>query len=75
MASAVAGRGARVSLLHGVSGSSTIRSVKMVGEAEAYNLIVADFSTYFVGESGILVHDNTQRNPTQAIMPGLLAKK
>jgi hypothetical protein len=62
-------------VLHGVSGSSTIRSVKTVGEAEAYNLIVADFNTYFVGESGILVHDNTPRNPTQAIMPGYLATK
>ena len=30
-------------------------------DAEAYNLVVADFSTYFVGTSGVLVHDNTPR--------------
>ena len=27
----------------------------------AFNLIVADFNSYFVGEQGILVHDNTPR--------------
>ena len=37
----------------------------------AYNLIVADFDSYFVGDRGILVHDNTPRRPTAAILPGL----
>ena len=37
----------------------------------AYNLIVADFNSYFVGEHGILVHDNTPRRPTAAAVPGL----
>ena len=37
-----------------------------------HNLIVADFHTYFVGEKGILVHDITYRNPTRAVVPGLL---
>ena len=36
----------------------------------AYNLIVADFSTYFVAERGLLVHDNTPRKPTAALLPG-----
>jgi hypothetical protein len=40
----------------------------------SYNLIVADFNTYFVGEHGILVHDNTPRRPTSALLPGLLPK-
>jgi hypothetical protein len=62
-------------VLHGVSGSSAIRKVEAAGEAETYNLIVAGFNTYFVGESGILVHDNTPRTPTQTIMPGILANK
>jgi hypothetical protein len=39
--------------------------------AFAYNLIVADFNSYFVGDQGILVHDNTPRMPTAAILPGL----
>ena len=42
--------------------------------SETYNLVIADFNTYFVGESGILVHDNTARRPTQAVVPGLTAK-
>ena len=37
----------------------------------AYNLIVADYSSYFVGDRGILVHDNTPRAPTAAVLPGL----
>ena len=38
----------------------------------AYNLIVADFDSYFVGDSAILVHDNTPRQPTSAVLPGLV---
>ena len=37
----------------------------------AYNLIVADFDSYFVGDAAILVHDNTPRQPTAAVLPGL----
>jgi hypothetical protein len=60
-------------ILHGVEGPVTIEQIDSADEAEAYNLIVADFSTYFVGESGILVHDNTPRKPTLAKVPGLVA--
>jgi hypothetical protein len=65
-------KGAR---LHGLKGSSEIRSGESDGEAEAYNLVVADVDTYFVGNHGLLVHDNTPRSPTQAILPGVIAKK
>jgi len=38
-------------------------SLTRIGETEepqqAYNLVVADFGTYFIGKSRILVHDNT----------------
>jgi hypothetical protein len=61
-------------VLHSVSGSTTIKKVEPSGEAEAYNLIVADFNTYFVGQHGFLVHDNTPRRPTQALLPGILKK-
>ena len=50
------------------------RSRRRPTNAETYNLVVADFNTYFVGESGILVHDNTPRKPTRAVVPGMLAK-
>jgi hypothetical protein len=32
---------------------------------------VDDFNTYFVGQQGLLVHDNEFRKPTRAIVPGL----
>ena len=37
----------------------------------SYNLVVADFHSYFVGDRGILVHDNTPRTATAARLPGL----
>jgi hypothetical protein len=60
--------------LHGVNGGTRVRGVEEAKNAEAYNLVVADFSTYFVGETGVLVHDNTFRKPTQAIVPGHVKK-
>ena len=61
-------------MLHGVTGAARVDAVTTDGEEEAYNLVVADFNTYFVGESGVLVHDNTPRRPTRATVPGLAAK-
>jgi hypothetical protein len=61
-------------VLSGLHGASKVRSIESAGEAEAYNLVVAEFNTYFVGDSGILVHDNTPRRPTQAVLPGILKK-
>ncbi len=64
----------RNDVLHGVSKSLTVQSAKPAESGEAYNLIVADFSTYFVGESGMLAHDITPQSPTQAVLPGILKK-
>jgi hypothetical protein len=33
--------------------------------------VVDDDNTYFVGQSGLLVHDNEFRKPTRSIVPGL----
>jgi hypothetical protein len=60
-------------ILHSVGGPARIESIAAADEIEAYNLVVADFNTYFVGESGILAHDNTPRAPTAAVVPGLAA--
>jgi hypothetical protein len=65
-------------VLHSLSGGVPIASVDRAeirsgADPNSYNLVVADFSTYFVGESGILVHDNTARRPTSARVPGLPA--
>jgi len=45
-----------------------------LGADAAYNLIVPDDNSYFVGDRGILVHDNTPRRPTAAIVPGLIER-
>lgn len=39
--------------------------------APTYNLVVADFHTYFVGKSGILSHDVLPPKPTNKLVPGL----
>jgi hypothetical protein len=61
-------------ILHGITCAPRIEAVEPAIDAEAFNLIVADFSTYFVGESGLLVHDNTPRKPTRATAPGVVHK-
>ena len=58
-------------ILHGVHGPVRVTRVEPGEEFEAYNLAVADFSTYFVGDAGVLVHDITPRQPTRATVPGL----
>jgi hypothetical protein len=69
--------------VHSLSGGVPIKSIETLvfdpldvnaahtSPTTAYNLIVADYSSYFVGDRGILVHDNTPRMPTAAILPGL----
>ncbi len=57
--------------LHSLRGGILISELQLRGEAEAYNLIVADFHSYFVGEEGLLVHDTSMAEPTRAITPGL----
>jgi hypothetical protein len=58
-------------LLHTSGGPVPIRSVETGDDAETYNLVVADFSTYFVGQQKILSHDFTPRRATSAVVPGL----
>ena len=38
----------------------------------AYNLIVPDFHTYFVGTGEVLSYDNTPLKPTTQKVPGLV---
>lgn len=59
--------------LQSVSGSATVASVEplpLEQEAEAYNLVVNDFHTYFVGDAKLLVHDNSCPKPTASKVPG-----
>jgi hypothetical protein len=64
-------RGDRV---HALDGSFAVESIESLSPELAYNLVVGDFSTYFVGERGVLVHDNTFRRPTISLLPGLARK-
>jgi hypothetical protein len=61
-------------ILHTVRGPLHIDRVAKTSPEEAYNLVVHDFGTYFVGAAGILVHDITIRQPTRALVPGLAAR-
>ena len=57
--------------VHTLSGGLRLDRVEQVGRDVTVSLVVADFNTYFVGDSAILVHDNTPRQPTAAALPGL----
>jgi hypothetical protein len=61
-------------VLHTARGPLHVSTVEQGSEAQTYNLVVADFNTYFVGHSLVLSHDNTVRTPTQALVPGLAAR-
>jgi hypothetical protein len=61
-------------MLHSVGGGNRIDAIRRAKDAETYNLVVADFNTYFVGKGGVLAHDNTPRRPTPAILPGISQK-
>ncbi|MDA1055241.1 MAG: polymorphic toxin-type HINT domain-containing protein [Planctomycetota bacterium] len=56
--------------LHGMHGAVEIDYIKPGPEDEAYNLVVADFNTYFVGKQRVLVHDNLFRSNTDTVIPG-----
>lgn len=58
--------------LHTTHGSVQVRMVEPAESAETYNLVVADFSTFFVGKQAVLSHDFTEPRPTSAVVPGLV---
>ncbi|MEO1526532.1 MAG: polymorphic toxin-type HINT domain-containing protein [Planctomycetota bacterium] len=56
--------------LHSPRGSLTVSAVEPVEDTEAFNLVVAENNNYFVGEVGVLVHDNEMPAATFAPIPG-----
>lgn len=56
--------------VHGLNGSVTIEAIEKQPDEPVYNLTVADFGTFFIGDSQLLVHDNTVRLPSRALVPG-----
>ena len=57
--------------LHSVHGIQRVDGIEDGGTAAAHNLVVAGFNNYFVGDAGVLVHDNTYRTPNKVLTPGL----
>ena len=56
--------------LHSVEGWAEVVGVKPIAAADTRNLIVADYGTYFVGDSRLLVHDVTLLQPYAGKVPG-----
>lgn len=61
--------------LHCLEGSARVAAIDAQPTEKVYNMTVADFGTYFVGQGQVLVHDNTPRLPTRAALPGYVATK
>ena len=59
--------------IHALDGSTTVTAIESQPEEPVYNLTVADFGTFFVGDGQLLVHDKTVRLPNRALVPGLAA--
>jgi hypothetical protein len=60
--------------LHGVADTILVEAIEPGDHQQTYNLVVADFHTYFAGADRALSHDNTIREPTERVVPGLVAK-
>jgi hypothetical protein len=54
-----------------VTGTTPVRPAGTAKPEPTYNLIVADFHTYFVGETKVLSHDITPAESTDVLVPGL----
>jgi hypothetical protein len=61
--------------LHTAAGWIEITNLRELPEDETHNMVVADFSTYFVGSERIFVHDITMLLPTTALVPGQQAAR
>jgi hypothetical protein len=60
--------------LHTAHGTTAIQTIATESDKQpAYNLIVPDFHTYFIGNARILSYDNTPLLPTMCKVPGLMA--
>jgi hypothetical protein len=57
--------------IHTAIGAVRVVTTEASEPAPTYNLVVADFHTYFVGKSGILSHDVLPPKPTNKLVPGL----
>lgn len=61
-------------VLHTATGPARVSEVSRGGHTQTYNLVVADFNTYFVGQQQVLSHDNTVKRTVNCVVPGLKAE-
>ena len=54
-----------------LNGFLQVESVKPAPPTEVYNLVVAGWHNYFVGEEALLVHDNSSLIESGILIPGL----
>src|SRR5262249_53132589 len=59
-------------LLHTVTGNTPLWLSKKGNTAETYNLVVADFHTCFVGNTGVLCQDLLIPRGTNSVVPGMV---
>jgi len=64
---------AAIHSLDGTTKITGIQSVPRQSSTEAYNLVIDDFHTFFVGDARLLVHDNSCPAPTASKTPGQAA--
>jgi hypothetical protein len=57
--------------LHSIAGPAPITSIEDAPAEATYNLVVADWHNYFVGDRRVLVHDNAPQQPTVMRLPGV----
>ena len=62
-------------MVHGIQGSAAVISNEAGPTLPTFNLVMADNHNYFVGQSRLLTHDNTPRQTTSLIAPGVSAEQ
>lgn len=56
--------------LHTATGNTEIKSLEEAKAVQTHNLVVDQFSTYFVGSQRVLSYDNSEVKPTVKLVPG-----
>lgn len=57
--------------VHGAKGSSLVTATEPAAAQPTFNLVVDGHHNYFVGDAKLLTHDNTPRNTTKLVSPGV----
>lgn len=55
-------------VLSTLDGPTTVEAVEPFADRPAHNLVVESAANYYVGNSGVLVHDNTPRRPAVGLV-------